>query len=59
MKRERKLYLVPQTTMTQVQIEGTFASSGQDEGTSIENGTNIESGEHGGGAEIGDGIEWE
>lgn len=59
MKEGRKIYLVPQTAMVQVQLEGTFASSGQEVGTDIDNSTTIESGEHAGGAEIGDDISWE
>lgn len=43
MKRERRIYLVPQTAMVRVQVEGTFAASDYEPGDEVvNNGTDIE-----------------
>lgn len=43
MKRERRIYLVPQTAMVRVQVEGTFAASDYEPGDEVvKEGTDIE-----------------
>lgn len=42
MKRGAKIYLVPQTKLVRVQVEGTFAASDYEQGEVVNNGTDIE-----------------
>lgn len=43
MKRGAKIYLVPQTELVRVQVEGTFAASDYEPGDEVvNNGTDIE-----------------
>lgn len=41
MKRGAKIYLVPQTELVRVQVEGTFAASDYEPGEVVNDGTDI------------------